>query len=124
MRVRDRGWRVTFTPDTRIVHLDHRSSEKLYGDSRINLCMQRYYEIYRDRRGTAAMTVLFAVKAVGAALRVAYFGLGAKMRQGERQRYSASQAAFYRRCLRYHVGAATGGGLVAGRPAADGSLAS
>jgi GT2 family glycosyltransferase len=123
-RVRDRGWRVTFTPETRIVHLDHRSSEKLYGDARIDLCMQRYYEIYRERRGTAAMSVLFAVKTAGAALRVAYFGVGAKMREGEAQRYCASQAGFYRRCLRYHVGAAIGGGLVAGRPAADGSLAS
>src|SRR6185295_14622145 len=101
------------------VHLDHRSSEKLYGDARINLCMQRYYEIYRERRGTAAMSLLFAVKAVGAALRVAYFGVGAKIREGEARRYCASQAGFYRRCLRYHVGAATGGGLVAGHPAAD-----
>jgi GT2 family glycosyltransferase len=120
MRVRDLGWRVTFTPEIKIVHLDHRSSEKLYGDSRINLCLQRYYEIYRERRGTAAMSVLFGVKTVGAALRLAYFGLGARMRQGEAQRYCASQAAFYRRCLRYHVGAATAGGLVTGSPAAVG----
>jgi GT2 family glycosyltransferase len=124
MRVRDRGWRVTFTPETRIVHLDHRSSEKLYGDTRIDLCMQRYYEIYRERRGSAVMATLFGVKTLGAALRVAYFGLGARMRSGEAQRYAASQAGFYRRCLRYHIGAATARGLVADRPAADGSLAS
>ena len=115
---------MTFTPETRIVHLDHRSSEKLYGDSRINLCLQRYYEIYRERRGTTLMAVLFAVKTIGSALRVLYFGLGAKMRQGGERGYFASQAGFYARSLRYHVRAALGGGLLSGLAATDGSLAS
>jgi GT2 family glycosyltransferase len=113
MRARDRGWRVTFTPVARIVHLDHRSSEKLYGDSRINLCLQRYYEIYRERSGGAAMSVLFVVKAIGAALRALYLGARARTRQGRAQVYFASQARFYARSLHYHVRAALAGGLVA-----------
>jgi len=124
MRVRDRGWRITFTPQARIVHLDHRSSEKLYGDARVNLCLQRYYEVYRERSGTVAMTVLFVVKTIGAALRVLYFGARAKTREGGAQSYFASQASFYARSWRYHVRAALGGGLASGHPAADRSVAS
>lgn len=102
MRVRDRGWRIRFTPACTIVHLDHKSSERMYGDERIDLCYRRLYEIYRSRSGPAATAALFALKTVGALIRTAYFRLRV-LRAGSAREYSTSQARYYGRALRFHV---------------------
>jgi len=102
MRVRDYGWRIAFTPEAAIVHLNHKSSEKKYGDERIDLCHKRAYEIYRRRAGFAAMAVLMLMKTIGALIRVAYFGVRA-MRKGRMRDYFSSQAKFHNRSLRYHL---------------------
>jgi GT2 family glycosyltransferase len=106
-RVHDKGWRIAFTPDAAIIHLNHKSSEKRYGDERIDLCHKRAYEIYRRRAGFAAMALLMLIKTVGALIRVAYFGLRAT-RKGVMRDYFGSQARFYNRSLRYHLRALSG----------------
>ena len=106
-RVRDHGWRVTFTPEVAIVHLNHKSSEQRYGDERIDLCHKRAYEIYRRRAGFVAMAVLMLIKTAGALIRAGYFGLRAR-RRGRMRDYFAAQARFYNRSLRYHLRALTG----------------
>jgi GT2 family glycosyltransferase len=107
MRVRDCGWRIAFTNACAIVHLNHKSAEKRYGDERIDLCHKRAYEIYRQRAGVLAMAALMLIKTVGALLRVAYFGLRAK-RKSRMSDYFSSQAKFYSRSLRYHLRALAG----------------
>jgi GT2 family glycosyltransferase len=107
MRVRDCGWRIAFTPAAAIIHLNHKSSEKKYGDERIDLCHKRAYEIYRRRAGFAAMSVLMLIKTIGALIRVGYFGLRAS-RKGRMRDYFSSQAKFYNRSLRYHLRAISG----------------
>ncbi len=107
MRVRDRGWRITFTPDCRIVHLDHRSSAQRYGDKRIDLSLQRGYDIYRARAGALANVALMSVKTAGALIRIAYFGFRSGQ-SGRNQEYHRAQAAFYRRVLAFHVRALAG----------------
>jgi hypothetical protein len=107
MRVRDRGWRITFTPDCRIVHLDHRSSVQRYGDKRIDLSLQRSYDIYRERAGALATVALMSVKTVGTLIRSAYFALRSGQ-AGRNQEYYRTQAAFYRRVLAFHVRALAG----------------
>jgi GT2 family glycosyltransferase len=107
MRVRDCGWRIAFTPAAAIVHLNHKSAEKKYGDERIDLCHKRAYEIYRRRAGLAAMAVLMLIKTIGALLRAIYFGLRA-MRKGRMRDYFSAQAKFYNRSLRYHLRALSG----------------
>lgn len=107
MRVRDAGWRIAFTPDCRIVHLNHKSAEKKYGDERIDLCHKRAYEIYRRRSGVVLMSILLLIRTAGALIRVCYFGLRA-MAKGSAREYFSSQAKFYNRSLRYHLRAISG----------------
>ncbi|HSW31555.1 MAG TPA: asparagine synthase (glutamine-hydrolyzing) [Longimicrobiales bacterium] len=107
MRARDRGWRIRFHPEGEIVHLDHRSSAQRYGDMRIDLSLQRGYDIYRERTGALATAALMGVKAVGALIRIGYFGLRGR-RPGPNQAYYASQTAFYRRVLAFHLRALLG----------------
>ena len=107
MRVHDAGWRITFTPDCRIVHLNHKSAEKKYGDERIDLCHKRAYEIYRRRSGVVLMSILLLIRTMGALIRVCYFGLRA-MAKGRARDYFNSQAKFYGRSLRYHLRAISG----------------
>jgi asparagine synthase (glutamine-hydrolysing) len=101
MRVHARGWRIRFRPECEIVHLDHRSSAQRYGDMRIDLSLQRGYDIYRARAGSLATAALMSVKTVGALIRIAYFGYRAR-RPGPNQGYYASQTAFYQRVLAFH----------------------
>lgn len=107
MRVRDRGWRIAFTPEAAIIHLNHKSSEQKYGDERIDLCHKRAYEIYRQRAGLAAMLLMMLVKTFGALVRVGYFGLRAKGR-GRMRDYFSAQARVHGRSLRYHLRALAG----------------
>jgi GT2 family glycosyltransferase len=110
MRVGDLGWRITFTPDCSIVHLNHKSSEIMYGDERIDLCHKRLYDIYAKRYGKAAMGALLLIRTVGTLIRVCYFGLRLIMKSRPRD-YFASQARFYKQSLRYHLVAMFGRGL-------------
>lgn len=107
MRVRDLGWRITFAHDCRIVHLEHKSAEIMYGDERVDLCHKRAYEIYAARYGVVAMTVLMLIKTVGALIRVCYFGLRAMARSRAKD-YFSTQAKFYNRSLKYHLRAISG----------------
>lgn len=112
MRVRDLGWRITFAHDCRIVHLNHKSAEIMYGDERVDLCHKRSYEIYAARYGVVAMSVLMLIKTAGALIRVCYFGLRAMARSGAKD-YFRSQAKFYNRSLKYHLRAISGRKLAA-----------
>lgn len=107
MRVRDAGWRITFTPACRIVHLNHKSAEKKYGDERIDLCHKRAYEIYRRRSGVVLMSILMLIRTAGALIRVCYFRMRAMVR-GSAREYFIAQAKFYNRSLRYHLRAISG----------------
>ena len=107
MRVHDGKWHIAFTPDCRIVHLNHKSAEKKYGDERTDLCQKRGYEIYRRRFGVVLMSILLLIHTAGALIRVCYFGLRAMARSNARD-YFCSQAKFHNRSLRYHLRAITG----------------
>jgi GT2 family glycosyltransferase len=111
MRVRGLGWRITFAHDCQIVHLNHKSAEIKYGDERVDLCHKRSYDIYANRYGVAAMSLLMLIKTAGALIRVCYFGLRGMARTGARE-YFNSQAKFYNRSLRYHLRAISGRKLV------------
>lgn len=110
MRVRDFGWRTTFTPDCSIVHLNHKSSENKYGDERIDLCHKRFYDIYAKRSGKVAMSALLLIKTIGAVIRVCYFRTRAAGKNGANE-YFNSQATFYDRSLKYHLRAISGRAL-------------
>lgn len=86
-RIRDKGWRVRYYPDASIIHVDHASSEKRWGDERIALCLRRQRDIYADRHGRRRATVLMSVRVTGAALRTAYYGLRAKLGGPSAHRY-------------------------------------
>ncbi|MGH6886707.1 MAG: asparagine synthase-related protein, partial [Geminicoccales bacterium] len=82
-RIGDRGWRVRFFPQARIVHHDHASSELRWGDERVALCLQRQRDIYAERRGPVRAAALLAIRVVGGGLRAAWYTVRARGR-GER----------------------------------------
>ena len=93
-RIRDAGWRVRYYPDASIKHFDHVSSEQRWGDERIDICLRRQRDIYRERTGPARSAALSALRIAGAALRTAYYS--ARVAVGPRsdsyrdhQRYAA-----------------------------------
>lgn len=110
MRVRDLGWRITFAHDCRIVHLNHKSAEIMYGDERVDLCLRRSYGIYRERHGLFAMSILLFLRTIGDLIRVCYFGVRA-MARSEAHDYFESRARFHNRSLRYHLRTIFGRGL-------------
>jgi len=112
MRARDDGWRVAFTPTAQIVHLDHKSSELMYGDFRIDICHQTLYQIYHRRFGILSASMLLLLRTTGTLIRAGYFGTRALMANGSSE-YFRNQSAYYRRSLRYHLRAVTGKGLSA-----------
>lgn len=110
MRVNDQGWRITFVHDCRVVHLNHKSAEKKYGDARVDLCLKRSYDTYRERHGRLAMNMLLLVRTIGDLIRVSYFGVRAMAERGAPDYYD-SKSKFYNRTLRYHLRAIFGRGL-------------
>jgi GT2 family glycosyltransferase len=112
MRARDRGWRVAFTPDAQLVHLDHKSAEQKYGDDRIDLCHQTAYEVYRRRFGTVSTGALVLLRTAGALIRATYFGVRAALGRTPDD-YYRNQSSYYSRTLRYHLRVLGGRGLAA-----------
>lgn len=113
MRVRDKGWRITFTPDFSIIHLNHKSADLKYGDERMDICHKRLYDIYRQRSGTVAMSTLFLIKTFGALFRACYFRARARGKRGGDD-YLESQARYHSQSLRYHLRTLAGGSLARG----------
>ena len=97
-RIRDRGWRVRYYPQTQITHFDHVSSDLRWGDERIAICLRRRYDIYRERQGKARAALLVALNSAGAALRVAYYSM--RMLGGPRAQAYSEMRAYSARALR------------------------
>jgi asparagine synthase (glutamine-hydrolysing) len=76
-RIHDLGWRIRYYPSARLSHHDHASSDLLWGDERIAICLQRERDIYAERHGRLSALALIAIKAAGASLRVGYYTLRA-----------------------------------------------
>jgi GT2 family glycosyltransferase len=102
MRIADIGWAIKFVPDCEIVHLSHKSADLMYGEKRIALCHQRFFEIYQRRSGYLASKTMMLLKATGAFIRVCYFGSQVAA-SGNTTDYVRSQSRFYRNSLKYHV---------------------
>jgi GT2 family glycosyltransferase len=72
-RIRDAGWRVRYYPDASIKHFDHVSSDQRWGDERIEICLRRQRDIYRERSGRLRAGAFTAVKVLGTSLRTVYY---------------------------------------------------
>lgn len=72
-RIQDRGWRIRYFPQARIIHMRHASADLKYGEARIALCLRRRQEIFGARYGSSRAAALLASEIVGAVLRVAYY---------------------------------------------------
>jgi GT2 family glycosyltransferase len=123
MRVRARGWRIAYTPECAIVHLNHKSSDKKFGDDRrVALSYNRLYETYAHLSGPVAARALLVLKTIGALIRLCYFGLQTSRAAAKAapQEYFRSQRRAARQVLRYHLRAMVGRAHGEGRAAAEG----
>jgi asparagine synthase (glutamine-hydrolysing) len=74
-RIRDNGWRVRYYPHATVKHFDHSSAEARWGDGRIDLCLRRQRDVYRERRGPLRATALMTLRLVGAGMRTVYYSV-------------------------------------------------
>jgi GT2 family glycosyltransferase len=102
MRIRDLGWRITFVPDRCVVHLEHKSADKKYGQGRVELCQRTLYEVYRRRHGHAATYALLLINTAGTLLRFCYFGMRALAEAGLPANRGA-QFELYKHVLKYQL---------------------
>jgi len=102
MRFRRAGWRVLFTPDARVVHVNRGSGER---QSDRTFCEFRRGQerLFRKHYGLWGLCVLRGCTVAGALLRIAAFGLAALASGAKRKRYLAV-AADWRRILLWTIG--------------------
>jgi GT2 family glycosyltransferase len=106
-RIRDRGWRVRYFPQAKIVHHNHASSEQRYGNERVALCLRRQRDVYAQRRGRARAHVLMAIRVVGGGLRAGWYTMRARA-DGERGAAYREMAPHVNATFRILVGLALG----------------
>lgn len=106
-RIQDAGWRIRYFPDAAILHHDHASSDLLWGDKRITVCLQRQRDIYRERHGAVNGALLLAVRITGQALRTAYYSLRVKV--GPRRETYVPHHRYSVHALRTLISLARGG---------------
>jgi len=83
-RIREKGWRIVFSPQARVLHLNHRSADRLFGDAgRIDRCLLAEDDLLRRWQGWWAPAVAGALRLAGGLLRLMLFGLRARLRQGD-----------------------------------------
>jgi GT2 family glycosyltransferase len=73
-RVREKGWKVLFAPLGRVLHLDHRSTERLFGTTgRVDRCVLAEDRLVERWQGVLAGRLIPFVRMSGALLRLAAF---------------------------------------------------
>ena len=78
-RIRERGWRVRYYPQASIVHEDHASAEKRWGQQRVSMCLKRQRDFHAQRSGRLGHGTFMTVRVVGAALRTGYYAVRARV---------------------------------------------
>lgn len=80
-RIRAMGWRILFSPAARVVHLNHKSADRLFGDAgRNDRCLLAEDDLLRRWQGVWAPTAAGLLRLLGAFLRIVLFGLRATLR--------------------------------------------
>ncbi len=101
-RIRARGWRIWFCPEARVLHLNHRSADRLFGDAgRIDRCLLAEDDLLRRWQGGWAPPAAGLLRLSGAVLRVALFGMRALLRP--RDAYARDVAADGRATLAHYA---------------------
>jgi asparagine synthase (glutamine-hydrolysing) len=88
-RIHDRAWRIRYLANATVLHHDHASSDILWGQQRIDECLQRAHELVARRKGRLYAVTMLAMTILGAALRLGYYRGRAGVPLPGRQRYRA-----------------------------------
>lgn len=101
-RVRAKGWRILFCPNAQVLHLNHKSADRLFGDAgRMDRCLLSEDDLLRHWQGTWAPAVAGLLRLSGAVLRLTLFGLRALLRP--RDAYAKDVAAEGRAMLAHYA---------------------
>jgi hypothetical protein len=80
-RVRAAGYRIAFRPEASVRHLNHRSAERLFGDSgRLDRCVLSEQQLLRRWQGPWRAWLADGVRLLGSLLRLLIFGLWHRLR--------------------------------------------
>lgn len=83
-RIRGKGWRIVFSPEAQVLHLNHKSADRLFGDAgRLDRCLLAEDDLLRRWQGRWAPPLAGVLRLGGACLRVALAGLRALLRPGD-----------------------------------------
>jgi hypothetical protein len=73
-RARDRGWTIAFSPNARVLHLNHRSADLLMGNAgRVDRCLIAEEHLLARWEGRHAPVVAGFLRILGALLRLGLF---------------------------------------------------
>lgn len=73
-RVRAAGWRILFSPEAQVLHLNHKSADRLFGDAgRVDRCLLSENDLLRRWQGAWAPLAADGLRLAGALLRGAAF---------------------------------------------------
>lgn len=74
-RIRAVGWRILFCPDGQVLHLNHKSADRLFGDAgRTDRCLLAEDDLLRRWQGGWAPPAAGLLRVSGGVLRVVLFG--------------------------------------------------
>jgi hypothetical protein len=100
-RIRERGWKIVFSPIGRVLHLKHRSANQLLGtEGRIDRALLAEDRLVRRWDGPLGGLAPL-VRITGALLRVVFFGLRALLRADDR--YARDVVLDARLALRHYL---------------------
>lgn len=99
-RIRDRAWKVRCFPDVSVLHHDHASSEKLFGDARrITLSLAAQTALVKQRQGMVSSAAFVIILLSATTLRLAYYTVRARIPGSAGARFRA-MLPFQRAVLR------------------------
>lgn len=83
-RVRAAGYRIVFRPEACVRHLNHRSADRLFGDSgRLDRCVLSEQQLLRRWQGPWRARLADGVRLLGALARLVLFGLRRLLRPSD-----------------------------------------
>lgn len=101
-RIRAAGWRILFCPEARVLHLNHKSADALFGDTgRTDRCLLAEDDLLRRWQGAWAPAVAGLLRVSGALLRLLLFGLRVRLRPNDA--YARDVAADGRATLEHYA---------------------
>lgn len=106
-RIREKGWRILFSPSAQVLHLNHKSADRLFGDAgRMDRCVLADDDLLGRWQGWWAPPLAAVPRLAGALMRLCAFGMRRLLQPGDQ--YAQDMMADARAMLAHYGRRLTG----------------